>query len=106
MQHLHIRSYNEGPIFSKAVLKCTWLLEHEHLSRFGKYTGIFLNSISQISDSSIFWGDFADLLDFSASNIWILSRIEGSMFHLHFKMAFEKNMTLMLNPIGRVQFYT
>ena len=31
-----------------------------------------------------------DLVDFSASNIWILSRKNGSMCHLHFKTAFEK----------------
>ncbi len=41
----------QGPIFSKAVLKCRWLLEHENLSKVRKYTGKFLNAISQISKS-------------------------------------------------------
>ncbi len=35
--------------FSKAVLKCRWLLEHENLSKVCKYIGKFLNSIGQIS---------------------------------------------------------
>ncbi len=65
-----------GPIFSKAVLKCRWLLEHENLSKFSKCTGKFLNLISQISDS------ISKYLDFEQKN--------GSMCHLHFKMAFEK----------------
>ena len=41
----------KGPIFSEAVFKCRWLLEHENLSKVSKYTGKFLNSISQISES-------------------------------------------------------
>ncbi len=84
--------YIEGPIFSKAVLKCRWLLEHENLSKVCKYIGKFLNSISKWGHSLNFiWGgDFADLLDFSASNIRKFSRKNGSMCHLHFKTAFEK----------------
>ncbi len=81
-------------MFSKAVLKRRWLLEHKNLSKVGKYTGKIFNSGSQISEMGEFFEfsflDFADLLDFSASNIWILSRKNGSMCHLHFKMAFEK----------------
>ena len=46
-----ISRYIKGPIFSKAVLKCRWLLEHENLSKVRKYTGKFLNSISQFSES-------------------------------------------------------
>ena len=32
----------KGPIFSKAILKCRWLLEHENLSKVSKYIGKFL----------------------------------------------------------------
>ncbi len=34
--------------------------------------------------------DISQFLDFSASNIWIVNRKNGSMCHLHFKTAFEK----------------
>ncbi len=60
-------------------MKCPWLFV------------FFYDKMREFFD---FFLDFADLLDFSASNIWILSRKNGSMCHLHFKMAFEKNRTL------------
>ncbi len=71
----------KGTIFSKAVLKCRRLLEHENLSKYSKYIGKFLNSISQISESM-----YIQLV----LNIWVLSKKIGSMCHLHFKMPFEK----------------
>ncbi len=59
--------HHKGPIFSKAVLKCRWLLEHENLSKVGKYAGKFLNSISQISQNLLFFeflGGFCRSLGF------------------------------------------
>ena len=46
----NIEVYYKGPIFSKSILKCRWLLEHENLSKVSKYIGKFLNFISQISE--------------------------------------------------------
>ncbi len=46
--------YIKGPIFSKAIFKSRWLLEHDNLSKVNKYVGKFLNSISQILESIYF----------------------------------------------------
>ena len=39
---LHHAECISGHIFSKAVFKCSWLLEQENLSKVGKYIGLFL----------------------------------------------------------------
>ena len=49
---------SKGPIFSKAILRCRWLWEHENLSKVSKYKGKFLKGASGDLENTILLFEF------------------------------------------------
>ena len=51
--------YVKGPIFSKAISKSRWLLEHENLFKVGKYIAKISDSFHILQIYCIFWQEIS-----------------------------------------------
>ena len=65
-------------LFKKTNFKSRWLLEHENLSKVGKFIGKFIYPLLiKMGKLFEFFSDFEDILDLFARNMWKCSRRNG-----------------------------